>query len=276
MILKNWRSKKMFKREDIKAGYLLRCTQLKEGRVFNMTVIPCKRSAPPMFWFDDRTQTKDGDLACCNPGKDWVPLSCFDSHLIHANTYRIDEVWGCTSPLRLLDNSTEGRERLWLRDDTKRMTMEEIEKALGYKVKVVKAGETAPDLFKKSSMYAGMVVQLREGSMRLVVPSDEGLLLVGEPARVVGTTLKNTRPFMRLSDYIDGLTRKREGTTPADVMKVWDRIPDTLYIDDAFTTDVTHRRLVWERDDTKRMTLEEIGKVLGHKVEVVAVTTAKI
>lgn len=263
----------MFKREDIKAGYLLRCTQLKEGRVFNMTVIPCRRTAPPLLWFE-APETKDGDLACCNPGKDWVPLSGFGSDLIHANTYRIDEIWGPAAPMRLMDNNTIGRERLWLRDDTKRMTLEEIEKALGHKVKVVKAGETAPDLFKKSSMYAGMVVQLREGSMRLVVPSDEGLLLVGEPARVTGTTLKNTRPFMRLSDYIDGLTRKREGTTPADVMKVWDRIPDTLYIDDAFTTNTDHRRLIWERDDTKRMTLEEIGKVLGHKVEVVA--TAKI
>lgn len=34
----------MFNLSDIKAGYLLRCTQLKEGRVFNMTVIPCRRT----------------------------------------------------------------------------------------------------------------------------------------------------------------------------------------------------------------------------------------
>lgn len=256
----------MFKREDIKAGYLLRCTQLKEGRVFNMTVIPCKRSAPPMFWFGDQTQTKDGDLACCNPGKDWVPLSCFDSQLIHANTYRIDEVWGCTSPLRLLDNSTEGRERLWLRDDTKRMTMEEIEKALGYKVKVVKAGETAPDLFKKSSMYAGMVVELRNGSKRLVVSSDEGLLLASAPtSNPVAVICYN-----RLSEYIDGLTTSKYSPNATDIMKLWDRIPGGRYVADAFTTCTVNRKLLWERDDTKRMTLEEIGKALGHKVEVVA------
>lgn len=266
----------MFKREDIKAGYLLRCTQLKEGRVFNMTVIPCRRTAPLLFWFEKFQETKDDDLAACNPGKDWVPLSCFDSQLIHANTYRIDEIWGPAAPMRLMDNNTIGRERLWLRDDTKRMTLEEIEKALGHKVKVVKAGEAAP-LFKKSSMYAGMVVQLREGSKRLVVPSDEGLLLVGEPARVLGTVATYRRPYVRLSDYIDGLTCKREGTTPTDIVKVWDRIRGVDYVDDAFTTNTDHRRLVWERDDTKRMTLEEIGKVLGHKVEVVApVATAKI
>lgn len=266
----------MFKREDIKAGYLLRCTQLKEGRVFNMTVIPCRRSAPPLFWFDNQPKTEDGDLAACNPGKDWLPLSGFDSNLTHAGTYRIDEIWGATSPMHLMDNNTIGRERLWLRDDTKRMTLEEIVKALGHKVKIVKPGETAPDLFKKSDMYAGMVVQLREGSKRLVVPSDEGLLLVGEPARVLGTVATYRRPYVRLSDYIDGLTCKREGTTPTDIVKVWDRIRGVDYVDDAFNTNTDHRCLVWERDDTKRMTLEEIGKVLGHKVEVVEVRTVKI
>lgn len=260
----------MFNLSDIKAGYLLRCTQLKEGRVFNMTVIPCQRSLPIPFAIFDIIRTKDGDLAACNPGKDWVPLSGFGSDLIHANTYRIDEVWGCAAPMRLMDNTTEGRERLWQRDDTKRMTLEEIEKALGYKVKVVKAGDPAPGLFKKSSMYAGMVVELREGGKRLVVPSDEGLLLVGNPAAVAGRTWdKYVRPVLRLSDYIDGLTRKREGATPTDIVKVWDRIPNVSRVNDAFTTNTANRKLVWERDDTKRMTLEEIGKALGHKVEVV-------
>lgn len=116
----------MFKLSDIKAGYLLRCTQLKEGRVFNMTVIPCRRSLPLPLAIFDAFPTKDGDLAACNPGKDWVPLAGFGSDLIHANTYRIDEVWGPAAPMRLMDNTTEGRERLWQRDDTKRMTLAEI------------------------------------------------------------------------------------------------------------------------------------------------------
>lgn len=261
----------MFNLSDIKAGYLLRCTQLKEGRVFNMTVLPCRRGMPLPAIFFDAIQTKDGDLAGCNPGKDWAPLSGFGSDLIHANTYRVDEVWGCASPMRLMDNTTEGRERLWQRDDTKRMTLAEIEKALGYKVKVVKAGDPAPGLFKKSSMYAGMVVELREGSKRLVVPSDEGLLLVGEPSQAVAgrTWDKYVRPVLRLSDYIDGLTRMRTGQLPTDIVKVWDRISSVGYVDDAFTTNTQGRKLIWERDDTKRMTLEEIGKALGHKVEVV-------
>lgn len=82
----------MFNLSDIKAGYLLRCTQLKEGRVFNMTVIPCRRCLPVPLAIFETIPTKDGDLAGCNPGKDWVPLAGFGSDLIHANTYRIDEV----------------------------------------------------------------------------------------------------------------------------------------------------------------------------------------
>lgn len=267
----------MFNLSDIKAGYLLRCTHLREGRVFNMTVIPCRRSLPMPLAIFDVIETKDGDLAGCNPGKDWVPLAGFDSNLVHACAYRIDEIWGPASPMRLMDNTTEGRERLWQRDDTKRMTVAEIEKALGYKVKVVKAGEPVPGLFKKSSMYAGMVVELREGSKRLVVPSDEGLLLVSEPAqRHPGCAWdRPVRSVLRLSEYIDGLTRKREGTTPTDIVKVWDRISTVHYVDDAFTTSTQGRTLLWQRDDTKRMTLEEIGKALGHKVEVVECVTAK-
>lgn len=141
----------------------------------------------------------------------------------------------------------------------------------------MKEGELPPysHLFKKSSMYAGMVVELREGGKRLVVPSGEGLLLVGEPAAVAGTFTRYTRPFMRLSDYIDGLTRGRTGQRPTDIVKVWDRIPNVTHVDEAFTTSTVGRKLLWERDDTKRMTLEEIGKALGHKVEVVECTTSK-
>jgi hypothetical protein len=213
---------------------------------------------------------------------DWLPLTAFDSNLVHAGTYRVDEVWGPASPMRLMDNTTEGRERLWERDDTKRMTLEEIEKALGHKVKVVKAGEPAPgpDLFKKSSMYAGMVVELRNGRKRLIVSSNEGLLLVGEalPNPTFGHPNRTTREVDKLANYVDGLTcdRYRVNDTGKDIVKVWDRINHAGYVDDAFTTSIANRDLLWERDDTKRMTLEEIGKALGHKVEVVERVTIKI
>jgi hypothetical protein len=130
---------KLFDLSDIKAGYLIRCTDLREdqnGRKFNMTVIPCRRIEVP-FLALGFPQTKETYLACCNKGRDWLPLSGFGPDLIHANSVRIDEVWGCTSPMQLMDNVPVGRECLWKRDDTKRMTLEEIGKALGHKVEVV-------------------------------------------------------------------------------------------------------------------------------------------
>lgn len=256
----------MFKREDIKAGYLLACTDLDGGRKFNMTVIPTRSCFP---------FAKDGVLACCNKGMDWLPLSGFGSDLTHGGRYRVDEVYGYTSPMRLMDNVTTDRERLWQRDDTKRMTLEEIEKALGHKVKIVKAGDPDPNLFKKSNMYAGMVVQMRGGNKYLVVPSDEGLLLVGDPVpvftapAVFGITKTHT-PVFPLSNYLDGLVQESGvGGKDTDIVRIWDRIPGRDHVEEASTTSTEHRRLVWKRDDTKRMTLEGIAKALGHKVEVV-------
>ena len=261
----------MFKREDIKAGYLLRCTHLKEGRKFNMTVIPCRRSMPAVMAFFDTIGTKEGDLACCNKGTDWLPLSSFDHNLTHAGTYRVDEVWGYAAPMRLMDNTTEGRERLWQRDETKRMTMEEIEKALGYKVKVVKAGDVMPErnLFKKSSLCAGQVVQLRNAERRVVVPTEDGLVLANGCGKAV--TFYN-----RLKEYRDDLTHIKTSAKDLDIMKVWSRTVSLNHIANTFTATDEGRKLIWERDETKRMTLEEIGKALGYKVEVVERVTTKI
>ena len=254
----------MFKREDIKAGYLLRCTHLKEGRQFNMTVAPCLRSSAPMFWLGDMAATKDGDLACCNKGMDWLPLSGFDNNLVHANTYRVDEVWGYASPMRLMDNTTEGRERLWQRDETKRMTLEEIETALGHKVKIVQAGEPVPgpSRFKKSSLCAGQVVQLRKGEKRVVVPTESGLVLANGCGKAV--TFYN-----QLKEYRDDLTHIKTAAKDLDIMKVWSRTVSLNNLANTFTATDEGRKLLWERDETKRMTLEEIAKVLGYKVEVV-------
>lgn len=254
----------MFKIEDIKAGYLLVCTNLREGRSYNMTVIPCHGTVGLLNY-------EEGQLACCAKGHDWAPLCTFAPDLTCHGVIRIDAVYGRTSPQYLMDASTVGRELLWKRDDTKRMTLEEIEKALGHKVKIVKAGDPDPNLFKKSNLYAGMVVQTRSGRKCLVVPTDEGLLLVGDPVTMaLYAHNKTVTPTCPLSEYLDGLVLESGvGEKNTDIVRIWGRVPGQAYAMEANTTDTTHRSLVWKRDDTKRMTLEEIAKALGHKVEVV-------
>lgn len=256
---------KIFNRDDIRAGYLLRCTDLRKdqnGRQFNMTVVPGSVLAAP------------GALTCCNPGSDWAPLANFTRRdLIHANTYRVDEVWGYTTPQRAMDNDTEGRALLWRR--VKQMTLAEVQKALGYLVKIVEKGkDDKPAGFKKSSMTAGMVVQLRDTTRRMVVPSESGLLLVSETVPVCGKGVGSMRYVNPLIDYTDDLrTVVRTTDGAGDVMQVWGRIQHSGHIDDAFTTSTVHRTKVWERDEVKRMTLEEIEKALGYPVEIVPAYT---
>lgn len=251
----------LFKLSDIKAGYLIRCTDLRKdqnGRKFNMTVMPAKYVAPLMGVI------ASGDLAACGTSGDYLPMTGFGSDLIHANAYRIDEVWGYTTPMWLMKNVTNCRECLWKRNLVKRMTMEEIERVLGYKVKVIKEGEDRePATFKKSSLTTGMVVKLRNGAHRVIVPSEEGLLLVSDAgiSRYV-------------SDYNYDLTHP--DTHALDVVEVWGRVLNISHAADAFTTDRTHRHRLWQRDDAKRMTWGEIGKALGHSVEVVATCTAPV
>lgn len=253
---------KIFNRDDIKAGYLLRCTDLRKeenGRRFNMTVVPGSVLADP------------GALVCCNPGHDWTPLANFTrADLIHANTYRVDEVWGYTTPARAMDNATEGRARLWRR--VKQMTLEEVQKALGYPVKIVEEGkDDKPAGFKKSSMTAGMVVKLRDGSYRMVMPSESGLLLVSETVPVCGQGVGSMRYVKPVIDYADDLRTVVKTTDgAADIVQVWSRIQHGGHIADAFTTSVVHRKKVWERDEVKWMTLEEIQKALGYPVEIVS------
>lgn len=259
--------KKIFNRDDIKAGYLLRCTDLRKdqnGRQFNMTVVPGSVLCNP------------GALVCCNPGHDWAPLASFDRvTLTHANTYRIDEVWSYTTPARAMDNATEGRARLWQR--RKQMTLAEVQKELGYLVKIVEKGEAdKPAGFKKSSMTAGMVVQLRDESRRMVMPSEDGLLLVGETVPVCGEGVGSMRRVKPLSDYADDLHSICKDDSGADIVQVWSRIQHRGHIDDAFTTSTVHRKKIWERDEVKRMTREEIEKALGYPVEIVPTVTVKV
>jgi hypothetical protein len=117
---------KIFKKDDIKAGYLL---QVKgPDKVINMTVVPTTE-------FGSR---KAGDLACCAPGKEWWPVDYFTDDLTTPRGgFKVVAVYGYTDPRYLLDNDTEHRTLLWERETAKKMTVAEIAKALGYPFEIV-------------------------------------------------------------------------------------------------------------------------------------------
>lgn len=113
---------KIFNCDDIKAGYLLVAENTVTGKQYNMTVLPSTTG-----------------LGCCNPRTWWFPLSEFSKHALVYGEHKIIKIYGRTSNMRLLDNSTEERELLWARPaEVKKMTVREICDALGYDVEIVK------------------------------------------------------------------------------------------------------------------------------------------
>lgn len=122
----------MFKKDDIKPGYLVEivCTKDNplhdEGDTFYATAFNCRGP------FGVDTIALVARFSNC-----WsVPLLRFSDALEH-EYYRIDRVFGTTLPHLSFANSQAGRVLLWKRETAKRMTLEEVEKALGHPVELV-------------------------------------------------------------------------------------------------------------------------------------------
>lgn len=107
--------------------------------------------------------------------------------------------------------------------------------------------------FTKADLEDGMVVGQRDGNMYLV--------LAGKAVRKGGC------------NHIDGYTDdlKWEGYTGGDIVKVYRITPESLgCIEDVFIKN--NLELIWERTETKKMTIEEMRQKLeeltGEEIEV--------
>ena len=259
--------KEIFKREEIKAGYLLCIEDQESGRKFNVTVVPAAGYSPGLYGtLVGLKPFAPGDLAFANPGKDWGPLSNFNDKLEgRGNCWRINAVYGYAPTQHVMDNTIEGRTLLWRRYLPKLLTRAEIEDALGHPVVIIKEGENRKPIdFKKSGLQPGMVVELRDGSKRLVTPTEEGLALCVP-------SYSGAMPLSTYADTDEGPNRSRvyANAEATDIVKVWGRVNSVAASHLANTVDTTRRHLLWERDEAKRMTMKEIEKVLGCPVVLV-------
>lgn len=110
---------KMFKREDIKVGYVLELDNSEDHLVM---VLPGKYST------------------CISGMHDWWDLDEFGEDLVYSDS-PITKIYGFAVNDTAHKLSTEDRELLWERKPTipiKEMTVAEISAALGYEVKIVK------------------------------------------------------------------------------------------------------------------------------------------
>lgn len=102
--------------EDLKIGYVL---EMKDGN-FAM-VLPT-----------------DGYQLCVSGEGTWFPLERFDEDLCY-DTSKVVKVWGLTTPRLARHITSENRDLLWEREIPKvEMTIEQIERRLGFEIKIVK------------------------------------------------------------------------------------------------------------------------------------------
>ena len=111
--------------------------------------------------------------------------------------------------------------------------------------------------FTKEDLKPGMVVKLRSGEFKMVAHSNDGLVII------------NKNNYIRLCGYTDNLLCF-EDNKDIDIMKVYDY--KNAY-QDAFNITVEGRKLLWERESHKKMTVAEVKKIvedsIGEQIEVV-------
>ncbi len=124
-----------------------------------------------------------------------------------------------------------------------------------YNYKILEWSDYMDKEFTKADLRDGMVVEQRDGDMYLV--------LAGMVVR--------KRGYNRIGDYDDDL--KCAGYTGGDIVKVYRITPESLgCIEDVFIK--SNLELIWERTETKKMTIEEMRQKLeeltGEEIEVTA------
>ena len=126
--------------------------------------------------------------------------------------------------------------------------------------------EATPYEFTRNDIKPGYAVKLRNGEVRVAMP-------VGTQNTLILTN-GHKRDWDYLSRWAMGLTRNwidSEGTNndDYDIMEVYGCITGTDNYNRCGELTTDHRKLLWSRVETKKMTVAEISKELGYPVEIV-------
>lgn len=112
---------------------------------------------------------------------------------------------------------------------------------------------------KKQDLKNGMVVQIRDGRKYILLkevnlyPSYDDALF----------SLENGC-FIRL-DSLDNDLKDRDGVTKYDIVKIF----ISEYIGDMVKKNpIRHLNLIWEREETKEVTMEELEEILGYPIKI--------
>lgn len=115
--------------------------------------------------------------------------------------------------------------------------------------------------FTKDMLKVGMLVEFKNDVRKVVMPHKDGLYLMG------------CNSSYELYEFANDLTHKRGD----DIMKVYDLPTTNLYShrslecgdDNDGIYSREDRDLLWQREEVKELTVDEISELLGYKVKVV-------
>ena len=117
-------------------------------------------------------------------------------------------------------------------------------------------------------LRSGYVVELRNGKTFLVTRVGRFTRALVRPGSCQWHYLEST--------YNDDMTSKKKMPclpyavmTELDIMKVWGLMEDTTLYYRALEPNVAGRKLLWSRQEAKKLTVDEISKLLGYEVEIV-------
>ena len=109
------------------------------------------------------------------------------------------------------------------------------------------------EMFTKDDLQVGYLVRLRNRQIAHVVNTDKK-----------GMCLNYVDSWDRLDNYNRDLTNAK-----VDFLDIDEVYGYTLCGYEAHKFEVDNRELLWEREEVKEMTIEDIQKALGHKIKVV-------
>lgn len=107
-----------------------------------------------------------------------------------------------------------------------------------------------------NDLRSGMVVETRDCERYLVLVNGNDIHMMGSN----GVYYMGNWEVRQL--YHDDLTRKHNNTDQ-DIMKVYGRVTTFKAVNET-------KNLLWEREESTEMTVEEIEELLGYKIKVVA------
>ena len=131
--------------------------------------------------------------------------------------------------------------------------------------------------FTKKDLRSGYVVEFRCGLRRLVTRSGMFTqILINPDSGRWNYLASGWRDDLTASDDRYRAMCEAECPNPKstprdyDIMKVWGLVKSTSCYAISLTTRTEGRDLLWEREpEAKKLTVDEISKLLGYKVEVV-------